>query len=705
MYTLHWILIIIGVSTALVVRSRLQKSDGVESVPVQPAHIASDTRFIAVLYPKISRHPKSDSMSKSLFAEHMTELRSASYCTVGLQQICDLYNANKLLPEKAVVILLDSHRDTCLNAAPVIEQLGLRATVMLNIGAMRQTSRSFMSWHDLRRMRWDPHWDFGITTRGSDELREQSEYLKRRFSDVRVCGVLGSVGKPHLASSGPFSAWLRPAASTIKPTSPASPSLPGGKIARSRANDGVFRQSLAPTDLGDSVTFSRDTTVFFPPAVGDGFNSSNTDPSCLSLLRLTPQQGAREFVRMLSSISSQMSRFEDRFTDQTRRLNWVSTCGDARVIDGMLELSCGPSRRSANAWSVGTYDWSDVDLAVEFKVTDGRQFWAYIRFSSEDSFIRLGCDGERLYLQQKVAGAKVQNLNVVAFDRGFSQFHALRLIVRGPYAIAYLDGQKLSSRPSRVDDSLVSGKVGLAIWDPSCGVASCRISRSSIRKLPCIALMNVDWYKGSAGWTTEHSDYLSYLCPDGLSVDASRVGGDEDDYNALLISSAYSGHTLAPTVVLEENDLKASDSDVLINKLANLVKNHRLEGIHLDCRKWQAGKSSVGLAVILEALKANAPESTLILSLSPQCYQTCEELLELADILVVGLEAQHGDLLSDIARRSRLKTLLRIESDEPWALAGGLESPANGQAPGDSTGDAGYVVQKYELKGIALCKR
>jgi len=54
----------------------------------------------------------------------------------------------------------------------------------------------------------------------------------------------GSVGKPDLASSGPFSTWLHPAASTIKQTSPASPSLPGEKIARSRADDGLFRQSL-----------------------------------------------------------------------------------------------------------------------------------------------------------------------------------------------------------------------------------------------------------------------------------------------------------------------------------------------------------------------------------------------------------------------------------------------------------------------------
>jgi hypothetical protein len=64
-----------------------------------------------------------------------------------------------------------------------------------------------------------------------------AKHLKRRR-------VLGSVGKVALASSGSFSAWLHPAPSTIKPISPASPSLPAEKTARSRADGGLFRQSL-----------------------------------------------------------------------------------------------------------------------------------------------------------------------------------------------------------------------------------------------------------------------------------------------------------------------------------------------------------------------------------------------------------------------------------------------------------------------------
>ncbi len=649
-YVWHWIVIVAVISVTLLVRSHLQKSDGFESVPVEHAHNASDTRFVAIQYPKISRSAKSDSMSRSTFLEHMTELKSAGYCTVGLQQVCDLYEANKLLPDKTVVVLLDGHRDTCLNAVPVVEELGLQATVMLNIGAMRQTNRSFISWHDLRKMQKDPRWNFGIRTRVAGHLPEQLEYLKDRFPEIRVCGV------------------------------------------------------SAPTDLRDSVTFSRDKRVFFPPRDGDGYNSSVTDPSCLSLLRVASQQSGRELVKTLASVFSQTPRIEDGFTEDARRLNWVSTCGNTRVIDGMFELSARPSRSSADAWSVGTYDWSDVDLAAEFKVVRGKQFWAYARFRNKDNFIRLGCDGKRLFLQQKIEGKKAKNLKVGEFECDFSQFHTLRLIARGSYAMAYLDGHKLSARPFRVDDSLASGKVGFAIWDSRCGVASCRIARTSVRKIPCVALLNMDWNKGAPSWLSENSDYLSYLCPNGLAVDAHRTEHNVDEDKALLISSAYGGHMLTPTVVLDKRDIESDNADALISKLVNLVKSHKLDGIHLDCRKCQGAKSSAKLTGILEAFKADSPESTLILSLSLECYQICKELLEIPDVLVVRLESQQCDLLNDIARPFRLKTLLRVATDEPWAPAERLMLPKDGQVTGNSTSDAIGVVQKYELRGIALCK-
>ncbi|HCO95391.1 MAG TPA: hypothetical protein DIU00_15815 [Phycisphaerales bacterium] len=142
-YIWHWIVIIIGVIVALEARSHLRQAGRVEFVSAQPVQRSGDTRFVAILYPRITRRAESDSMSKKLFLEHMTMLKGEGYSIIGLQQVRDLYYADKLLPEKALVVILDGFRDTCDNAVPVIKELGLRATMLLNVGAMRQNDHSF----------------------------------------------------------------------------------------------------------------------------------------------------------------------------------------------------------------------------------------------------------------------------------------------------------------------------------------------------------------------------------------------------------------------------------------------------------------------------------------------------------------------------------------------------------------------------------
>jgi len=512
-YIRHWIVIIVGVIVALAVRSHLRQAGRVEFVSAQSVQRAGDTRFVAILYPRITRRPESDSMSKKLFLEHMTTLKSAGYSIIGLQQVRDLYYADRLLPEKALVILMDGFRDTCDNALPVIKELGLRATILLNAGAMKQNDHSFMSWHDLKKMQSDRRWDFGIATSGGGDPEEQLEYLQDRFADIRIQGI------------------------------------------------------SAPIDFDNSAAFAHKKMLYFPRRDGDGYNSVDTDPSCLNMLKVKPQQDSYELTQLLSNIFSQSPRFEDEFVDDTTLLNWASTCGYTAVRNGMLELSAGPSQSSADTWLAGTYDWGDVDLAAKFRIVDGRQFWAYVRFRNESNYVRLGCNGTRLFLQQKIAGAKVRNLKVVEFDGNFSQFHDLRLIVRGRYAIAYLDGRKLSERPFRIDDSLVSGRVGFAIWDPLCGIASCQIAGVSIRKLPCITLMNMERHQGASRWISKHSDYLSYLCPNSLSLKNPHVECDIEDYEALVISAAYSGHELTPTIVLDEDSLESNDPDMLAGEL------------------------------------------------------------------------------------------------------------------------------------------
>jgi len=108
---------------------------------------------------------------------------------------------------------------------------------------------------------------------------------------------------------------------------------------------------------------------------------------------------------------------------------------------------------------------------------------------------------------------------------------------------------------------------------------------------------------------------------------------------------------------------------------------------------------------MLSALKTNSPESALILSLSPQGYQNCEELLKTADLLVLRIENRQYDLLDKVARPYRLKMLLRVETDEPEAFIGSLMSSRNAESTADSVSNAVYIVENYDLKGIALCEK
>jgi hypothetical protein len=216
--------------------------------------------------------------------------------------------------------------------------------------------------------------------------------------------------------------------------------------------------------------------------------------------------------------------------------------------------------------------------------------------------------------------------------------------------------------------------------------------------------MNMSWDKNTSRCIAEYSDHLSYLCPGSPGFESPSEEGGVEGYRAFLISAAYNGHELTPTVVLNENDIGSGNPDILVNKLTGLMRKYRFNGLHLDCRDYQSNESYEVLVEVLTALKTSWPESTLVLSLPPQCYQTCEELLDTADVLVLPYEKFSCDFLDEVARPFRLKTLLGIESDEPQALVGNLISSRKVESANDSVSDIIYIVQNYELRGIALCE-
>lgn len=104
---------------------------GLYSLPVPE----SEKEYIlpVLLYHHFDENVAADTVvSPERFREQMTALKNAGYTTVTLRQIADFVDHGVPLPEKAVLITMDDGYTSNLTiAAPILEELGMCATVFL----------------------------------------------------------------------------------------------------------------------------------------------------------------------------------------------------------------------------------------------------------------------------------------------------------------------------------------------------------------------------------------------------------------------------------------------------------------------------------------------------------------------------------------------------------------------------------------------
>ncbi len=162
--------------------------------------------------------------------------------------------------------------------------------------------------------------------------------------------TLGSFRKPDLASSGPFSTWLLPAVSTIEPTSPASPSLPGEKSARSRADDGVFRQSLAIA------------IILLALGCSGSFAAEKKEPKWVLA---KDKQGVKVYTRKVKGID--LKEFRGVMTIKTSLTSLVALVSDAEAAPHWL-ANCSKSEvlkqvnpRESYVYSLSKAPWPVMD--------------------------------------------------------------------------------------------------------------------------------------------------------------------------------------------------------------------------------------------------------------------------------------------------------------------------------------------------------
>jgi hypothetical protein len=368
--------------------------------PIEEA-ARTESRFVAVLLPRITAKPRKFAMSSSDLVEFLGGLKRAGYVSIGLGDVADLYARGRLLPPKAVLIAFAEDDPQGLELADdAMRSSRLRGTAFLTRTAAPEDgdARRFPTGHAVDQMRRGGTWDIGLISQA------------------------------------------------------APPSIPAAGKILAQLDDG----GLSPAPKGSAYPLRFVASELGLDARGD-------DPSGLRVLALRPDRGPGENLRVVRGAWPRTAEFADDFNEAGLGSDWIAGWGVASRGDGRLTLLPTPRQSGAGVYLRGTENWRDVSLEFNLKKYKN-EFWAYARSKPDGSFVRIGARGGYWYVEQKVGPALSTQLARSPILEGGVPAR-VRFVLKGDAAIVHVNGRMQFGRFLRLNPSVDEGRVLLGVYD------------------------------------------------------------------------------------------------------------------------------------------------------------------------------------------------------------------------------------------------
>ncbi|HVE12053.1 MAG TPA: tetratricopeptide repeat protein [Elusimicrobiota bacterium] len=144
--------------------ARLVAASGRPGRALELLHALTRQRQVMIpvlLYHGVARHDRADAVFRDNFRKQMAELRRRGYRTITVSELARHFQGSAAapLPAKPLVLTFDDGRnDSFQNADPVLQDLGMRATMFVHLSKLRKTHfhaspAEIRSWEETGR--WD----------------------------------------------------------------------------------------------------------------------------------------------------------------------------------------------------------------------------------------------------------------------------------------------------------------------------------------------------------------------------------------------------------------------------------------------------------------------------------------------------------------------------------------------------------------------
>lgn len=665
---IQWALLLVlgGVLLAWRLSERSIRRHQSESMAISETSLQrpADT-FVALRYAVSGRsNNKQDEDLAMRLSEHMRMLRREGYNTIRLADLLDFYRDGRLLPEKSVLVTFDdAEGDAFRIASKALEDLSFRAVAFIAFGTRMKGERIQLPWHNFRTAYRSGHWEMGSTG-----LRS-SRYVS---TDEK-----GSPG--HFLSNR---RWLR-AENRLETQQEHKRRIrrdvrDGAGILESRIDTLQVRAFAYPfSDYGQGSTNLNDAEGSIRDAVRDryalafrhngyGWNVGETDPFGLNRMTVNLSMNPTELLRRLEASAPREGSVLGGFDSPRLPAGWQLEAGECTCSEDRLVLSPAPGQTGGQLWVLGTEKWHSCTVAVTLEASTDEQRWLYLRHRDKGNFVRVGGQGEDLYVQQKVEGKAIRSLAKFSGIFEPNTQHRLCVSLMGHRVRLSCDEIPLETRTVEIDERLSRGKMGLGIvaQRPGQGSVSFSAFRADETASSLILARTLD--------SADNLERISGLLPDAeiltpfwfsISARTGSLKSTIENQDLVRMLASYHNLRLIPAVLcpsagnnsdgaLRDRSKQENLAETLIALAAELSLDGYLFWLDgkgdLPTGQTVAEETGYSIPEWIRSLRDRFRSENLRLALGMR-FENARQLggeflsvLQVADILVARVESEEG---------------------------------------------------------------
>lgn len=543
-----WLVLIAAVMTGHQL-PKLLASTSKQTPPISAS--IENQAFLALSFGKVSNKPGL-AISASGLLDDLTAIKQAGYHTVGLAQVNRWRASNdESLPKKPVLLTFEeANRETIEIVDPLLAELGMTATVFVDVAELEQANIHLVSWHKLELMAKTGRWDVGISAcpNGDDQGFANPALLAEKLAQQRQL-LEQRLQMPVLVADC-SRAW--------------NPQYGDGSA--------VWPQTL--TKAGLPIGFV---------AAASGANYHDDPQANFKRIRVLRAWSVSELLSQLNNHQPRRSELLDQFSSELSASAWIVDSGELFIEPSNLQLTNTPGEQGGLISLAGTEKWRDADVQVQLAAQPQGQFWLSVRNAIHQPVVRLGVANGQVLLQESVGTDVHRQLASVDIAEGGLN---LRLRVVGQGAMAYLNDQPLLPRPIAMLETVKQGSVTLAVWQPELksdqsAQALVNISQVSAKPIQSkTAIISPELDENAWQQLRQSADQLSTLSPNYFAWTKGKPQVLAAYDSALEIFAGYHQLKFQPALIIDQQT-PFSEAPLLAEQIISWVNEPGFDGLNL----------------------------------------------------------------------------------------------------------------------------